>query len=252
MTELLGLPYSPWSEKARWALDARHVPYKRVHYAPLVGEPALRRRLGRWRGTVSVPVLFDDRGRAIPDSLEIAKWADQHGDGPELLPDDLEADIGRFVRLSEEGLAAGRCLALHRALADTEALREMLPKGLVGPLGPVGPAVAAFGIRRTLRKYGADRHDAATHEKNLARVLDVLRRELADPRAKGEPKTLLGRFTFADIAMAQVLAFVEPPSFGLRMGEANRRSFTDAALRERYGDLVAWRNALYEAHRPKG
>ena len=65
MPELLGLPYSPWSEKARWALDARRVPYREVTYAPLLGEPALRLKLKRWRGNVTVPVLTDDEGRHI-------------------------------------------------------------------------------------------------------------------------------------------------------------------------------------------
>jgi len=38
MTELVGIPFSPWSEKARWALDVRRVPYRKVTYAPLLGE----------------------------------------------------------------------------------------------------------------------------------------------------------------------------------------------------------------------
>ena len=67
----------------------------------------------------------------------------------------------------------------------------------------------------------------------------------------GTPRTLLGRFTFADVAMAQVLAFVEPPLFGLRIGRASRRSFTDPGMRERYADLLAWRDAVYGAHRPR-
>ena len=252
MPELLSIPYSPWSEKARWALDARHVPYTGVTYAPLVGELGLRRKLGRWSGRVSVPVLFDDDGRPVPDSLEIARWADLHGEGPALIPADLEADVARFVALSEEGLDAGRRLSLHRMLGDDEALGEMVPKGLRPVLGPLGKWVAATGIHRTLRKYGAHRVDAATHEQTMVRVLGDLRAALADPRASGDPRTLLGRFTFADIAMAQVLSFVQPPTFGLRIGKASRRSFTDSVLRERFNDLVAWRDALYEAHRPKG
>ena len=32
MTELLGLPYSPWTEKARFALDVRRVPYTFRYY----------------------------------------------------------------------------------------------------------------------------------------------------------------------------------------------------------------------------
>jgi glutathione S-transferase len=57
MTELLALPFSPWSEKARWALDARGVPYDYRRYQPILGEPALRAKLRRARGPVTVPVL---------------------------------------------------------------------------------------------------------------------------------------------------------------------------------------------------
>jgi glutathione S-transferase len=254
MTQLLGLPYSPWSEKARWALDARHVPYESVVYAPLVGELGLRRRLGRWSGTVSVPVLFEDDGHAIPDSTAIARWADRHGDGPVLFPKELEAEVDRFSTLSEEALDAGRRLSLARMLADDAALREMVPKGLRGVLGPLGPGVAAIGIRRTLRKYRANQVDAKVHEAALARVLDQLRAAIASAEAgtdASSARTLLGRFTFADIAMTQALAFVKPPRFGLRIGEASRRSFTDPALAERHADLLAWRDAIYEAHRPR-
>jgi glutathione S-transferase len=196
-----------------------------------------------------VPVLTDDDGRIIADSADIARWADGRGEGPPLFPGDLCARIDDFVALSERGLAAGRGLSLTRMLGDDEALGEMLPRSLRKPLGRAGPRIAAMGIRRTLRKYGVDRAERATLERALAAVLDELRAALG--RApEGSPKTLLGRFTFADVAMAQVLAFVQPPSFGLKVGRANRRSFTDAGMRDRYGDLVAWRDALYDAHRP--
>ena len=51
--------------------------------------------------------------------------------------------------------------------------------------------------------------------------------------------------------MAQVLAFVQPPAFGLRIGAASRRNFTDTAMAERYADLVEWRDALYDAYRTR-
>jgi hypothetical protein len=35
------------------------------------------------------------------------------------------------------------------------------------------------------------------------------------------------------------------------LGEASRRSFTDAEFAVRYADLLGWRDALYEAHRPR-
>jgi glutathione S-transferase len=246
MTELLGLPYSPWSEKAKWALDVRRVPYSYRTYAPILDEPALRMRLRRWRGPVGVPVLTDDDGRAVSDSTEIARWADGQGEGPVLFPAAHRDDVERFVRLSEEGLAAGRVLSLHRVLKDDEALLEMVPRGLRG-LGPLAIAIAAGGVKRTLRKWGrSDRVDPTAAEASLVRVLDELRSALAASRDK---RTLFGELSFADIAIAQVLAFVEPPPSGLRIGPANRRCFTDPGIKERYADLVAWRDALYDAHR---
>jgi glutathione S-transferase len=249
MTELLGIPYSPWSEKARWALDARRVPYSYRIYAPLLGEPALRLRLRRWTGPVSVPALTDDDGRTISDSANIARWADGRGTGPELFPRDLDADIARFVDLSERGLEAGRALALGRMLGDREALEEMVPRGVRRAFGPVAAAVGTFGIRRTLRKYGS--HDASREalEGTLGGVLDALRAALAKAPETTPVKTLLGRFTFADVAMAQVLVFVQPPTVGLRIRAASRRNYADPPIAARYADLVDWRDALYDAYR---
>lgn len=243
MTELLGLPYSPWSEKARWALDARQVPYVSRVYSPLVGEPMLRVKLRKWRGTVTVPVLTTDGGEVIGDSAEIARWADGRGAGPPaLFPDD--AAVAHWVEQSERGLAAGRALSLVRMLGDKEALAEMVPKNLRGALGGLAAKLGGFGVARTLRKYRAQDGEAAEGE--LVAVLDELRRALGS-----SPSTLLGKFSFADVAMTQVLAFVAPPKFGLRIGAASRRSFTDEAMSARYADLIAWRDAVYEAHRPR-
>ena len=249
MVQLLGLPYSPWSEKARWALEARRVPYTSVTYAPLVGEPALRRKLRRWTGPVTVPVLTDEGGRPVADSADIARWADGRGEGPAMFPPGREGEVARFVALSERGLAAGRALSLRRMLQDDEALSEMVPKPLRRSLGKLAARVGAFGVRRTLRKYGAHGGSGDTWERELTEVLDELRGALDSPSATGEPKTLLGAFSFADVAAAQILAFVDPPTTGLRIARASRRTFTDPDLRQRYADLVLWRDALYARYR---
>jgi glutathione S-transferase len=249
MPELLGLPYSPWSEKARWALEARGIAYDKRLYQPLLGELGLRRKLGRWRGTVSVPVLTDDDGTVVADSADIARWADARGSGPEMFPAGLEGAVERFIALSDRGLAAGRALSLLRLLRDDEGVREMVPRKLRRM--PGSSALARAGVARTLRKYRGLRDEAAARAA-LASVLEEIRAALAQaPAAGGSAKTLLGRFTFADVAVAQVLAFVEPPAFGLKLGQATRRSFCDDELREAFSDLVAWRDALYETFRPR-
>jgi glutathione S-transferase len=249
MNELLGLPYSPWSEKARWALDARKVPYRYRLYEPLIGEPALRIKTKRWRGAVTVPVMTGDDGRVYADSADIARYADAHGEGPALFPKEHEAAIAHWIDVGERALDAGRALSLHRTLADDEALEELVPRGLRNALGGFAARLGEVGVRRTLRKYGSGAASLETHRKTATDALDELRAALAT--STSTPKTVLGTFTFADIAAAQMLSFVSPPAFGLKLGKASRRGFTDPELASKYADLVTWRDALYEAHRPK-
>lgn len=253
MIELLGLPYSPWTEKAKWALDVRQVPYRYRFYQPLVGEPALRAKTGRWRGRVTVPVLTDDTGRVHTDSADIARFADEHGtaEGARLFPGDASAEIAEWVARSERVLDAGRVLSLHRTLESPEALRELVPRGLRSALGGLATTVGRFGVERTLRKYGGRERTLAESERTVREGLDALRAAIARSEAPSSPKTILARFTFADIAAAQMLAFVTPPSFGLKLGKASRAGFTHPALAAAYPDLLAWRDAIYEAHRPR-
>ncbi|MFO0570560.1 MAG: glutathione S-transferase N-terminal domain-containing protein [Polyangiaceae bacterium] len=248
MTELLGLPYSPWTEKARFALDVRGVPYRFRNYSPLLGEPELRLRLRRLRGPVSVPVLVDDSGRSRADSLEIARWADARGRGPCLFPDEHARAVEGAVALSERGLAAGRALSLLRMLDDEEALREMLPKPLRRSSLRAFVGLARAGVERTRQKYGGDRRTESEHRDDFDRALGELRARLSEA-PDGAPRTLTGNLSFADIALAQLLVFVAPPRLGLRLGRASRRCFEDPGLAERYADLVTWRDALYAAHR---
>ncbi|WP_437724941.1 glutathione S-transferase [Sorangium sp. So ce861] len=249
MTELLGLVFSPWTEKARWALDVRGVPYTFRHYQPLVGEPALRVKLRRLTGRVSVPVLTADDGRVLADSADIARWADGRGAGPTLFPAEHEAEIARLIDLSERALAAGRARALSRMLADDEALAEMAPRPIRRAHVALAARLGGLGVRRTLRKYGGHEDGAEAHLRTMLAALDELRATLARSSPPGDgPRTLLGRFTFADIAMSQVLVNVAPPA-ALKLGAASRRSFSDPDLRDRYADLIAWRDELYRAFR---
>lgn len=254
MNELLGLPYSPWSEKAKWALDVRRVPYRFRYFQPLIGEPALRLRLRRPLGRVSVPVLTTDDGRVIADSADIARWADGRGEGPTLFPAGREAEIAALVDFSERAMSAGRALSLTRMLRDPEALAEMVPGPIRRAIGPAAAKVGGMGVARTLRKYDGHREGLEAHRRALDGALGEIRARLAsapDPAA-GEPRTLLGRFTFADVAVAQVFAFVEPEATALKLGAASRKTFSDPELRERYADLLAWRDALYRTYRGRG
>ena len=224
--------YSPWSEKARWALDHHQVDYEEKNYVPLISEPAMRARLGRWTGKVSVPVYIDGKMK-LTESLAIAKHADAIGAAPSLFGSGQE---DRWDARADEAMSAGRGRTARALVADPEAQREALvglvPKRLRGPLRGVARAAAS----NLLTKY-----PPAPESR--------VREALADWRdALGGRATLGARFGFADIAMAQVLEFVAPHP-RVRRGRATLRAWTDPVLAEEFSDLVAWRDALYAAFR---
>jgi glutathione S-transferase len=251
MPTLICLPYSPWSERAAWALDRRGIAYDKEVYEPVLGELRLRRLRGGAPGPTSVPVLVTD-DRVIADSGAIARWADGRGSGPRLFPD--EAAVAAWEAVAEQATAAGRARSLRRVLADPDAVMDLVPKAL-RPLGPIARGIAATGVRRTLRKYGATGTADDAHRAALVAALERLRDGLA--AGSGTPKTLLGAFSYADITAAQALVFVSPPEPpadgaprpGIRIGRASRRAFRDPELAVAYADLVAWRDALYAEYR---
>lgn len=247
MRELFEIPFSPWSEKARWALALCGIAYVSRPFQPFIGELRLRRMLKRWHGPVTWPVLRDGR-LVIAESYEIARYADDHTRGRRLFPKSEEPRIRAFNELSDRGLAAGRALTLRRMLDSPEALLGLAPKPLrAAP--KLAERLAAFGIRQTQHKYGVDGGDDASHEHVLIDVLDALRAALKESPSRDNPRTLLAQLSYADVAMAQVVASVRFPSAGMRLGTAGRAAFESPRLAELYPDLVGWRDALYAHHR---
>lgn len=241
---LHALPLSPWSEKARWALDHHRIEYSEEVYTPMLSEPALRWRLRRARGPVSVPVLFAD-GEAYTDSFDIAHFAERRGAGAPLFRRGLEEDIARWNRVSDAAMRAGRALVCFRVDADpqarSEVLPDLVPRALRRPLDPV----ARVGVRYLAKKYGF-REDEHRHRAELRAHLAELREALSD----GRPYVIGDELSYADIAMAAALQFVAPVGDQhLRIGPATRRAWTDLDLAGELTDLLEWRDQLYAARR---
>src|SRR5262245_2933607 len=81
--ELVEFYPSPWSERARWVLDAKGVRYRRRGYQPIAGEAELKQKTG----LATVPVLLAD-GDVIGDSNAAADWIETRQPAPALLPAD--------------------------------------------------------------------------------------------------------------------------------------------------------------------
>ena len=243
--KLIAIPYSSWSECARWALDHHRVDYAEEEYVPFVMEPLLRVRLKRLRGRVSVPVLLSTGEGPIEDSWAIARYAERVGSGSPLIPD--ETACRSWNERAQAAMAMGRARATRATLADPEAQQEALPPFVPAALRPAGSVVARWAAGKLLGKYGPG------HPGAVADLLDATRDAL------GEGDHLLGGFSFADISVCGALEFISPYAGGARgtraghrryrRGRATRRAWTNERFADEYGDLLEWRDRIYANHR---
>ncbi|MGE0322025.1 MAG: glutathione S-transferase family protein [Polyangiaceae bacterium] len=240
---LFGLAYSPWTERARWALDHHRIPHRYREHLILLGEPALRWR-ARNTGVpkASVPLLVDG-DLIIGDSLEIALHADAVGRGESLST--AHPEFADFSLRVEGALRAARALVTAAILADPEALRESARAAAPEALTPMLRPVAATAARFIARKYSAD---LTANGRNRASIREVLG-ELRQRRA-GAPYLLGDRFSAFDIWAATLLQAVKPVSHTyIRLSPAVEQAWSQPELAGEFEDLVSWRDRMYQLHR---
>ena len=239
---LVSLHVSPWSERARWALDHHRLPYRKEEHMVYLGERKLRRLTGKPRNTV--PILVTD-GTVLNDSWDIAQYADREGASPSLFPAEHVAEIEAWAKTTDRLLAAGRGLILRALMGDAAALDESLPGNVPGVVRPLLRPVVRGVTRYFMKKYSLG--DATREAADLAAVRGVL----DEMRALGlARRTVFERFTYADVLLATTLQGVSPVADRhLRLRPATRRVWTRDALARDYADLLAWRDWVYDAHR---
>jgi glutathione S-transferase len=238
---LVHLPQSPWSEKARWALDHHGVEYRLLEHVPMIFEPVLRIWARDLRRKVTVPMLFEG-SHVWADSLAIAEHAEEIGRGSPLFPRAHLAEVVGWNEVAEQVMRAGRDRAMDRMLASPDALVEQLPQALRAGGKALRP-LARMGAMFVASKHVSKTAAPAELEAAMTSGLDRARAALA-----GGDYLTSGSFTFADIAMACALGFVSPAA-RLPLGPATRATFTEDKLATIYADLLAWRDRLIERHR---
>lgn len=241
---LVVLKVSPWSERAKWALDHHRLPYEIVEHAPFLGERRLRRLVGAGKERATVPVLVAG-DQVLTDSWDIALYADRVGDRSPLIPPEREAEIRKWTDFADQTMAEGRALVVGAMLASPQALDEGLPPEVPEWIKPLLRPVGRYGTRWFARKYGLQLDERQTQVAALRAALETLRGALA----KGS-SYLIGSFSYADIAVASCLQGVSPVDDSyIPLGPATRKAWTLEDLATEFADLIAWRDRLYEQHR---
>ncbi len=244
---LWGLHYSPWTEKARWALDHHGLRHRYREHTPLLGEPALR-----WRSRArppgrpaSVPLLLDSGGVHL-DSDEIARRADALGTGASLFPPDHDAALRRWIADADAALNAARAIVIASIASNPQAQSESLPRLIPGPLRGLFRGLARQGAVFLGRKYGSSEQALDAHARTLEAFACSLQEAL-----EGGPYLLAQQFSYADIAAAMVVNGFLPPAHLFVDHPGTRACWTRDALAARYADLGNWRDALYRDHRAR-
>ncbi len=249
---LFGISYSPWTEKARWALEHHGIPYTFSEHTPLIDELPMRLRLRKLRGSISVPTLLT-KDSFVQGSLAIARWADANGHGALLERADERAAVDAWDARAERAFEAGRALYSARLRSTPGALEDAVPAFVPEPLRRT---VGRIGVAFIARKYGVDYQAEAVHEATLAEVLTALRRALAEAASQsgGALRYLVGgHFTLADIVAACAVNVVVPVgSQYVPIRPRTREAWTRTALALEFGDVISWRDALYARHRRDG
>lgn len=241
---LVILSVSPWSERARWALDHHRIAYEKIQHTPFLGERRLRRLVGAGKKRATVPVLLAGE-QVLTESWDIALYADRAGEGSKLIPPDREAEIRKWNDLADETMAAGRGRVIGAVLANPEALDEGLPPNVPGWIRPLLRPMGRYGMRWFARKYGLQLDGSPAQRATLRSTLEGLREAISK-----NPPYLLGSFSYADIVMASCLQAVSPvDNRYIRLGPAMRRVWTNEEAAAEFKDLIAWRDQLYERHR---
>jgi glutathione S-transferase len=202
---LVGIAFSHFVEKARWALDRYQVPYRESRYLPVFHMPFAawasrgRGRADRASSPFSTPILITDDGQRICDSAAILRYlSERFGEG-ELYDDDEAAALEAHFH---DGLARDtRMVAYWYCLGRPAAMKPFLSN--VGPvqrgLGRAALPITEPTIKRLLN----------IREARVPRAVARIREEVAavDARlADGRPYLLGDRFSAADIAFACALA----------------------------------------------
>jgi glutathione S-transferase len=241
---LVSLHISPWSERARWALDHHRIVYEKIEHVPLLGERRLRRLVGGRKKRATVPVLLAGE-QVLTESWDIALYADRVGQGSKLVPPGREGEVRKWNDLADEAMANGRALVLAASLASPGALEEGLPPNVPRWLRQLLRPMARQGMKWFARKYGLRLEDTAAPLAAVRSALEALRGAVSK-----ESPYLLGSFSYADIVMATLLQGVSPVDGRyIRLGPATRRAWTRDDLVREFPELIVWRDQLYERHR---
>ena len=233
--KLIGITYSPWTYKARWALAWHGIDHRYKEYLLMLGKVGLRLKMGGKRESVTVPVLFA-QDRLLDNSYAIACWADEVGSGTSLSATDPAAS--EWNDWGDRLSSLGRIRTTLTVADDREALLASVPSPLNRIPGAL--AIARKGVSYLLKTYPLETPSADIDSEMADLLCRLESAVLSGPY-------LLGRPSYADIAAATALQMVSPAADEfVPLVEQVRPHWRSETLSERFPKVLAWRDMIFD------
>lgn len=201
---LLGVRFSHYVEKARWALDRFEIPYREIPMMP-VTHFAYVARYTRGRGApdkhstrFSTPILIDERGARIQKSSVIMRYVSDRYGGKKghLFPSDEAAQLDQYYN---DFLGPSvRRVFYHHALKHPEILGQLADRNVSS--GQSWCFKRLFPVVRSLlsRVFDVGPEALQKHTGYLYKEYEAVEKRLSD----GRPFLLGDTFSAADISFA--------------------------------------------------
>lgn len=235
---------SHYNEKARWALDFKSVPHRRISYLPGPHIPVIKKLTNS--NTTTTPVLV--AGETVQGAANIIEYLEQHHPTPPLYPEDPADALAWQTRLDEELGPATRTVVFAVFVNE--------PGYLTRTFAGNKPWIKRFAYRALLpllipviRK--ANGADSDENIKRCQQVVDNYLDEIA--AATKSTGYLVGdKFTVADLTAAALLA----PLARLRHEDMRRPDPIPEAMlallsKYEHHPTIQWVQKMYDEHRPR-
>ena len=246
--QFMFFPPSPWSERARWALDLSGVSYDTIVFTPLISNPYARWLSRNVNRKLTIPLAVSNEGKEreiLQDSLEIAQYSNTKrlSDRKDLFPEDHLPQIIEWHELSENLLNILRVRANPRMKSSRELQLNNLPPIIPKMAKPLFLPLSRHALHYFEKKYPLH---PADHDKTLHEGLKKIRSTLSSSTSG----YILDQFSFADITVAVIFQAISPgENKFVPIENATRECWKDPELTFEYGDLLEWRDTLYKKHR---
>ena len=249
---LHGIRYSPWTLRARWALEHHKLLYHYKEHVVWLGEPGLRMESGRLRGDLTVPLLIEKgtpknvKKTVLMDSFAIAHFADERGSGEKLIEGVRPEELAEIVADCEALCDFFRARFSSVILSDPDLQLEMLPRWVPSSVRRMTLPMVQFATRYVQKSFAVERilPEERLHEARGA--LNRLRYKLVGSQFS---YLIGGRFSYADIVASSALIGIQPEP-GKKFSPRLQEALTHEEFARDFADLLQWRDRVAAKHRP--